>query len=248
MLKTTRILVMAGVMAAAGSEARAQTQPPPATLGFLNVTFATQPSSRTVGRSQSFPVYGETATADDDPRCRRWRRVRHHCGLSVRTGPVWAEPWRRRWLLELQQYFGQRSRRHHPQSAGLRSAANDQRERQRSGAQRTRHPSAGGVVRADHESDRRRACRPARRSSSSARISSRRSAIPPGTQNANPVVETEKKTAIGLNIGVDGSYLFTRNVGAGIFLRYAGAEADLPSAPDLRVGGFQFGVGARVRF
>jgi hypothetical protein len=62
MLKTMNILIMAGVMAAVGSEARAQTQPAPASLGFVNVNFGTQPSSHDVGRSENFSVYGETAT------------------------------------------------------------------------------------------------------------------------------------------------------------------------------------------
>ena len=157
MLKTTRILVMAGVMAAAGSEARAQTQPPPATLGFVNVNFGTQPSSRTVGRSQSFPVYGETATLTTT------QEIGNGAVFDItggyRFGPDLYGPnlGVADWLLELQQYLRQRSRRHHPESAGLRSAANDHHERQRPAAQRARHPSSGGVVRSDHESDRRRA-------------------------------------------------------------------------------------------
>ena len=72
--------------------------------------------------------------------------------------------------------------------------------------------------------------------------------IPPGTQNATPVVSTEKKTGVGVNLGIDGTYLFTRNFGAGGYLRYAGASVDLPSVADLKVGGFQVGVGGRVRF
>jgi len=42
--------------------------------------------------------------------------------------------------------------------------------------------------------------------------------------------------------------LFTPRIGAGVFIRYAGGSVDLPSAPDVKVGGFQIGVGARVRF
>ena len=72
--------------------------------------------------------------------------------------------------------------------------------------------------------------------------------IPSGTQNVNLTVGSEEGTAKGVNVGVDGNYLFTRNFGAGIFIRYAGGSVDLPSAPDLKVGGFQAGIGARVRF
>ena len=72
--------------------------------------------------------------------------------------------------------------------------------------------------------------------------------IPSGTQTVNLTVGSEEGTAKGVNVGVDGNYLFTRNFGAGIFIRYAGGSVDLPSAPDLKVGGFQAGIGARVRF
>ena len=72
--------------------------------------------------------------------------------------------------------------------------------------------------------------------------------IPSGTQSVNIAVGSEEGTAKGVNVGVDGNYLFTRNIGAGIFIRYAGGSVDLPSAPDLSVGGFQIGIGARIRF
>ena len=66
MMKTARILMWVGLMTAAGSEASAQTQtqtpPPPATRGFLNVNVGSQPASRFVEVSQTFPVYGENAT------------------------------------------------------------------------------------------------------------------------------------------------------------------------------------------
>jgi len=58
----TRTLVMAMLIAAGAANASAQTQPPPANVGFLNVSFGAQPGSHDVGTSQSFPLYGETAT------------------------------------------------------------------------------------------------------------------------------------------------------------------------------------------
>ena len=72
--------------------------------------------------------------------------------------------------------------------------------------------------------------------------------IPPGTQSLSLAIASEEATAKGVNVGVDGAYLFTKNLGAGLFIRYNGGSVDLPSAPDLKVGGFQIGVGARVRF
>src|SRR6185436_982784 len=61
MLKRT-ILIMAGVFAAVASDARAQTTPPPATLGFVNVNFGAQPGTRDIGRTDTFPLYGEEGT------------------------------------------------------------------------------------------------------------------------------------------------------------------------------------------
>jgi hypothetical protein len=73
--------------------------------------------------------------------------------------------------------------------------------------------------------------------------------IAPGTQDINTLTATtEEGTAKGGNVGLDINYLFTKNVGAGVFARYAGGSLDLPSAPGLQVGGFQVGAGVRLRF
>jgi hypothetical protein len=60
---------------------------------------------------------------------------------------------------------------------------------------------------------------------------------------------------VGFNIGADVAYnLYTRDrikVGAGLFLRYAGASADvvvLDDVVDSDVGGLQVGFGVRTRF
>ena len=72
--------------------------------------------------------------------------------------------------------------------------------------------------------------------------------IPANTSNAVAVVGDESGTARGVNVGVDGTYMFTKLIGAGMFIRYNGGSLDLPSAPGLKVGGFQIGIGARMRF
>ena len=72
--------------------------------------------------------------------------------------------------------------------------------------------------------------------------------VPEPTQNIVYTLENESGTAVGINVGVDGNYMLTRNYGVGVFLRYAGGSEDLPHAPDLKVGGFQIGLGARIRF
>ena len=99
MLKRT-ILIMAGVFAAVASDARAQTTPPPATLGFVNVNFGAQPGTRDIGRTDSFPVYGEEGHAHH--RSGEWRVAR--CSTSA-AATAFAANWAARdRLLELQNH------------------------------------------------------------------------------------------------------------------------------------------------
>lgn len=72
--------------------------------------------------------------------------------------------------------------------------------------------------------------------------------IPAGTQNVNPTFQTQSATATGVNVGVDLTYMFVRQVGAGAFMRYVSGSVDLESAQSLKAGGFQVGVGGRLRF
>jgi hypothetical protein len=73
--------------------------------------------------------------------------------------------------------------------------------------------------------------------------------VPAGTQNIVVVTDTQTGTALGFNAGFDGSYMFKPELGLGVFARYAGASAELESADKhLTVGGFQTGLGLRVRF
>lgn len=66
-------------------------------------------------------------------------------------------------------------------------------------------------------------------------------------------VSTEKVTegAVGFNLGVDGVYMVTEQMGAGVMLRYSSASATFrgPAGEfDVDAGGLQFGFGLRVRF
>ena len=72
--------------------------------------------------------------------------------------------------------------------------------------------------------------------------------IPNGTQNVNPSIQTQEGTAKGVNVGADLSYMFLKQVGAGVFMRYNGGSLDLESASDVKAGGFQIGIGGRLRF
>lgn len=62
------------------------------------------------------------------------------------------------------------------------------------------------------------------------------------------VLATQTGTGVGALGGIDFSYLFTPRLGAGVFVRYLRAQVDLPAASGIKVGGFQGGLGLRVRF
>lgn len=249
MLKTMSILAVAGVMAAVSSEARAQTQPPPANLGFVNVNFGTQPSGRSIGRSDSFPVYGETATLTT---------AQENSGgaLFDITGGYRFQPTIAGIRPNLAAAIGFSNFSDTSASEVVATVPNplffDLPRTVNTSVTGLHHSERGVHLQAvwfypvTNQIDVSVSLGPSFIRVSQDLVST--VTIPAGTQNATPVVVTEKKTGVGVNIGLDGSYLFTRNLGAGVFIRYAGAKVDLPSAPDLRVGGFQAGVGARLRF
>lgn len=62
------------------------------------------------------------------------------------------------------------------------------------------------------------------------------------------VMATQTGTGVGAHGGLDVNYLFTPRLGTGVFVRYLRAQVDLPAASGLKVGGFQGGLGLRVRF
>ena len=76
------------------------------------------------------------------------------------------------------------------------------------------------------------------------------------TEGATPTVAgtttSESKSGVGFNLGADATYLVTERLGAGVFLRYAGASVDMPADGDttrsVKLGGLQLGAGLRVRF
>jgi opacity protein-like surface antigen len=72
--------------------------------------------------------------------------------------------------------------------------------------------------------------------------------VPPGTQTVVSSAQSESGTAKGVNVGADLSYQFTKLVGAGAFIRYNGGSVDLTTVSNVKAGGFQLGIGARLRF
>jgi hypothetical protein len=78
---------------------------------------------------------------------------------------------------------------------------------------------------------------------------------PYNTVNVSPVITERTDSAVGINVGVDTTYQLWQSdayrIGAGAFLRYAGASARITvieNEVDTDVGGLQFGLGLRVRF
>jgi hypothetical protein len=71
----------------------------------------------------------------------------------------------------------------------------------------------------------------------------------PGPTVTNVTSAKAKKTTGGFHLGVDVTYLLTKQIGAGLLARYTFGSINLPEATDsLTVGGFQLGVGLRYRF
>jgi hypothetical protein len=72
------------------------------------------------------------------------------------------------------------------------------------------------------------------------------------TVTVTPTTSSASKSAVGVNIGVDATYLVRPRIGIGMFLRYAGASVELPAAgggtTSVKVGGPQIGIGLRYRF
>ena len=70
-----------------------------------------------------------------------------------------------------------------------------------------------------------------------------------GTQKVSASTTSESKwTGKAGTVGVDLSVKLSSQYRAGLFVRWAGGEVDLPSAPKLKVGGVQVGGGLRLRF
>jgi hypothetical protein len=71
----------------------------------------------------------------------------------------------------------------------------------------------------------------------------------PGPTVTGTTIRTEEKTAGGINLGIDVTYLLNKRFGVGGLMRYTYGSVELNGATDkLTVGGFQIGAGGRIRF
>jgi hypothetical protein len=245
MTKTSRILSVAAILAAGiglGSEARAQAPTAPATLGFVNINIGAQVATRDIAKSESLAVFGETATIKSSQ--------------SIHSGALFDISGGYRVWRNLSVAVGFSSFSKNSDAAVVATIPNplvfDQPLTVTSTQAGLAHTEKGVHLQAvwffpiTDKIDVSISAGPSFISVHQELVSA--VTIPSGTQNVNIAVGSEDKTAKGANVGVDGNYFFTRNFGAGVFIRYAGGSVDLPSAPNLKVGGFQIGVGARIRF
>jgi len=71
----------------------------------------------------------------------------------------------------------------------------------------------------------------------------------PGPTVGAPVVTGDSETAVGVNFGVDVTYLVSKKWGVGGLARYTWGSATFAGTDDsLTLGGFQIGGGLRLRF
>jgi hypothetical protein len=67
------------------------------------------------------------------------------------------------------------------------------------------------------------------------------------------VTTTADESKVGFNVGADVGYFFTRQVGVGGTVQWAGTTIEMPGSGgtgtfDVKAGGFQAGGGVRFRF
>ena len=243
MTKMTSVLVMmAGLATMVASEAQAQTKPAPASAGFVNITGGAQPQRRDLGKTDTFTLYDEKATLsstqpiangvffDVSGGYRVWHGLAVGLGYSsfstTSTATVVA-------TIPNPLFFDQLKT--------VNSTATSLEH-----TERGIHLQAVWFVPVTDKIDVALSAGPSFIQVKQHLVSS--VTVPAGTQNVNVVIGSEEGNAKGVNVGFDGTYLITRNVGVGLMIRYAGGSLDLPSAPGLSVGGFQAGLGARLRF
>ena len=71
----------------------------------------------------------------------------------------------------------------------------------------------------------------------------------PGPTVSSVSVSDVNSTSVGINLGVDVTYLLTKRWGVGGLARYTWGSSDLEGASDnVTAGGFQIGGGVRMRF
>jgi len=244
MTKTTTIVgPLAGLILGLAAHAGAQTMPAPLTRGFLNVNAGAQPATRTFSTSGRIPVYGEEATFEAAHHVGNGPVFDINGGVNVRPNVAVAVGYTRFKADE------DATSIHSSVPSPLfinRPQVQDQEVPGLNHKETSVYILGMFMVPVTEKFDVSLGIGPAFMKVKQDLVP--RIEIPTNTQAAVPIVETQSKSTVGVNFTVDGAFLFTRRIGAGVFVRYMGAKADLDAVPDLKIGGFQGGAGIRVRF
>jgi len=239
--QTTTVLGLIGAFALSGAAEVSAQQPSPANAGFINFNVGAQPQRRTINTSESFTIYDESATVTSNQPVKNgvvfdvsgghrvWRQVALGVGLS-----------------------SFRSRGDAGVSASIPDPGFFDRPKIVTGISSGLDRSELGVhlqaVWRTPVTDKVDVSLSAGPSFIRVTQQVATASLRAGTQNIDVTQKSESGTALGINVGVDGSYMFQPQFGAGVFVRYAGGSVDLPAVSNVKVGGFQGGLGLRVRF
>ena len=243
MRQTTGILLCTvGLAAAPATELLAQVSRAPASVGFVNINVGAQPRRQSFGSSGSLPIYGETATFTTSQQIgngpifelgagyRVWRGLAVEVGFSTFSKKGDNNVSAR---VPHQLFFD---------SFATATAAATGLEH----TERVIHLAATWFVPVTEKIDVALSAGPAFVTVDQAFVAS--VSVPVGTQNIAVAPSTASVSSTGGMVAFDGAYMFHRNIGAGLFLRYVGSTVTVPGVGDLKVGGFQAGLGARIRF
>jgi hypothetical protein len=239
---TTVWLGAMAVTLAAGSDVAAQSVTAPQT--FINFSAAAQPNRRDLTTTSTFTVYQEDATLTSTVRVangpyfelsagrRVWRELTVGVGLSyfksAGNGSTVAS-------IPSPVLFNQN------RSVTVDS---DDLNRKEVGA----HIKFGWFVPVSDKMDIALSAGPSFVQVTQDLVIATAADIPAGTQNLNPRIEAQQKIGLGVNASFDGTYKLSPKFGVGLLIQYAGGTVDLDAAPDTAFGGFQGGLGIRLRF
>lgn len=244
MTKTKGVLGLTmAVLLTGGTEAQAQSGRVPGERGYLNVNFGAQPQQRLISNAESFQLYDETATLTTNQPIesgpvfevggayRVMRNISVGASVSFLSGSKTASTAE---ATIPDPVFYDSFRTVTKTTSGLTHA------------ERGVHLQAMWFLPVIDRLDVALSGGP-----SFIRVEQQLTTtitVPAGTQDLNVASGTETGTAVGLNAGVDASYMITPRYGVGLSVQYSGGSVNLPSAPDFKVGGVRTGFGLRVRF
>jgi len=210
---------------------------------FLNVSGGVQTGKKDVATNLSFPLYDETATVDTT------REVKGSAIWDITGGVrVWSN------LAAVLSVSGRSANSDGSSVAAIPNPAFYEQFRTVSASlpdmkhsERWAGIMAGWMMPVSDKFEVMAMFGPAVASVKHALVSGA-SVVEGTTPTVNLTVTTASKSVWGVMGVVDGRYMLNERFGVGGFLRYQSATANLATATKMKVGGFQLGVGVRVRY